>query len=67
MNKRIFAVIDKYHWMLATLLICNSAALETLPIVLNKICSETVAVIISCIGVLLFGEIIPMAFCTGPQ
>lgn len=67
MNDRIFAVIDKYHWMLATLLICNSAALEALPIVLNQICSEAVAIGVSVFGVLLFGEIIPMATCTGPQ
>jgi hypothetical protein len=35
MTERIFPVIDQHHWMLVTLLLCNAAALETLPIFLD--------------------------------
>ena len=53
--------------MLVTLLLCNAACLETLPIYLNKAVSEFWAITISVIGVLFVGEIIPQALCTGPQ
>jgi metal transporter CNNM len=64
--KNIFKVIDKHHWMLVTLLMCNAAALETLPIYLNKAVTEFWAIAISVVGVLFVGEIIPQALCTGP-
>ena len=65
-SKRIFAVIDNHHWMLVTLLVCNACALETMPLYLDKMVSEVFAIILSVTGVLLFGEVIPMAVCTGP-
>lgn len=61
----IFAVINKHHWMLVTLLLINACSLETLPIFLSKAVTEFVAIIFSVIGVLFFGEIIPMSICTG--
>lgn len=63
--KIIFAVINKHHWMLVTLLLINAGSLETLPVFLSKAVSEFVAIIFSVIGVLFFGEIIPMSVCTG--
>ena len=57
--KTIFAVINKHHWMLVTLLLCNAACLETLPIYLNKAVTEIVAILFSVVGVLFVGEIIP--------
>lgn len=65
--KTIFSVIKQHHWMLVTLLLVNAGALETLPIFLNKTVSEFVAILLSCVGVLFVGEIIPMSFCTGPN
>jgi metal transporter CNNM len=67
MTERIFPVIDQHHWMLVTLLLCNAAAMETLPIFLDQIFSSAVAVLISVVLVLFFGEIIPQALCTGPR
>jgi metal transporter CNNM len=67
MCNRIFPVIDRHHWMLVTLLLCNAAAMETLPIFLDKIVTPVEAVIISVSLVLIFGEIIPQALCTGPK
>jgi hypothetical protein len=57
--KTIFSVIKQHHWMLVTLLFCNAAFLETLPIYLNKAVTEKIAILFSVIGVLFVGEIIP--------
>jgi CBS domain containing-hemolysin-like protein len=65
--KNIFAVINQHHWMLVTLLFCNACCLEALPIYLSKAVSEFYAILFSIFGVLVVGEIIPQAICTGPQ
>ena len=67
MCKRIFPVIDRHHWMLVTLLLCNAAAMEALPLFLDKLVTPVEAVIFSVTLVLIFGEIIPQALCTGPK
>jgi metal transporter CNNM len=41
--------------------------METLPIFLDRIFSPWVAVLISVTLILMFGEIIPQALCTGPK
>lgn len=65
--KVIFAVINKHHWMLVTLLLVNAMSLETLPIFLNKAVPEIIAIILSVTFVLFVGEVIPMSLCTGPN
>ena len=65
--EKIFPVIDKHHWMLVTLLLCNAAAVEALPLSLDRLVPSYVAIILSVTGVLAFGEIIPQALCTGPS
>lgn len=67
MTERIFPVIDRHHWMLVTLLLCNAAAMETLPIFLDKLVTPVEAIVLSVTLVLIFGEIIPQALCTGPK
>jgi len=67
MSKKIFPVIDKHHWMLVTLLLCNACAMETLPLFLDKMVPELYAIILSVTAVLFVGEIIPQAICTGPS
>ena len=67
MTDRIFPVIDQHHWMLVTLLLCNAGAMETLPIYLDKIVPEALAILVSITLILIFGEVIPQAICTGPQ
>lgn len=64
---KIFNVIDRFHWMLVTLLFCNALAMEALPLALDKLVPEWAAILCSVIGVLFFGEIIPQAMCTGPK
>ncbi|KAL0918623.1 hypothetical protein M5K25_010641 [Dendrobium thyrsiflorum] len=60
----ILPVVQKQHQLLVTLLLCNSAAMEALPIFLDKIFHPVVAVILSVTFVLAFGEVIPQAICT---
>lgn len=60
----IFPVVQKQHQLLVTLLLCNSAAMEALPLYLDKLFHPVVAVILSVTFVLAFGEIIPQAVCS---
>ncbi|KAK4357352.1 hypothetical protein RND71_022962 [Anisodus tanguticus] len=60
----ILPVVQKQHQLLVTLLLCNAAAMEALPIYLDKIFHPVVAIILSVTFVLAFGEIIPQAICS---
>ncbi|KAK4372478.1 hypothetical protein RND71_007862 [Anisodus tanguticus] len=60
----IFPVVQKQHQLLVTLLLCNAASMEALPIYLDKIFNQYVAIILSVTFVLSFGEVIPQAICT---
>ncbi|KAE8712448.1 DUF21 domain-containing protein [Hibiscus syriacus] len=60
----ILPVVQKQHQLLVTLLLCNAVAMEALPIYLDKIFNEYLAIILSVTFVLLFGEVIPQAVCT---
>lgn len=60
----IFPVVQKQHQLLVTLLLCNAAAMEALPIYLDKIFNQVVAILLSVTFVLFFGEVIPQAVCT---
>ncbi|KAI5680311.1 hypothetical protein M9H77_01538 [Catharanthus roseus] len=60
----ILPVVQKQHQLLVTLLLCNAAAMEALPIYLDKLFHPVVAVVLSVTFVLLFGEIIPQAICS---
>ncbi|CAN1167562.1 DUF21 domain-containing protein At2g14520 [Linum perenne] len=62
--ERILPVVRNQHLMLCTLLICNAAAMEALPIFLDKLVTALGAVLISVTLLLLFGEILPQAFCS---
>ncbi|KAL9855172.1 putative DUF21 domain-containing protein [Arabidopsis thaliana] len=53
----ILPVVKKQHQLLVTLLLCNAAAMEALPICLDKIFHPFVAVLLSVTFVLAFGEI----------
>ncbi|PWA76112.1 hypothetical protein CTI12_AA238160 [Artemisia annua] len=60
----ILPVVQKQHQLLVTLLLCNAAAMEALPIYLDKIFHPAVAVVLSVTFVLIFGEVIPQAIST---
>ncbi|ONK64840.1 uncharacterized protein A4U43_C07F30530 [Asparagus officinalis] len=61
---KILPVVQKQHLLLCTLLICNAAAMETLPIFLDSLVSAWGAILISVTLILLFGEIIPQSVCS---
>ncbi|GAX86263.1 hypothetical protein CEUSTIGMA_g13675.t1 [Chlamydomonas eustigma] len=60
----IVPVIRDTHWLLVTLLLCNAACMETLPLFLNQLVTEFATIIISVTAILTFGEILPQAICT---
>lgn len=64
---RLIPILHKHHYLLVTLLLCNATCMEALPIYLDKLVPEFWAILISVTCVLWFGEIIPMAICTGPK
>ncbi len=65
--QQVLPILSKRHWLLVTLLVMNAFCMEALPLFLDKIVPEFLAILISVSLVLLFGEIIPQAICTGPD
>ena len=63
----ILPVLSNRHWLLCTLLLMNSFAMEALPVFLDRVFSRFTAVVISVTLLLIFGEVIPQALCTGPR
>ncbi|CAK9145007.1 unnamed protein product [Ilex paraguariensis] len=62
--EKILPVVRSQHLLLCTLLICNAAAMEALPIFLDSLISAWGAILISVTLILLFGEIIPQSVCS---
>jgi metal transporter CNNM len=60
-------ILSEHHLLLVTLLLSNAMAMEALPICLNELVSEITAVFLSVTAVLVFGEVLPQAICTGPN
>jgi CBS domain containing-hemolysin-like protein len=63
----ILPVLSSRHWLLCTLLLMNSFAMEALPVFLDRVFSRFTAVVISVTLLLIFGEVIPQALCTGQR
>ncbi|GAB4846849.1 DUF21 domain-containing protein At2g14520 [Ancistrocladus abbreviatus] len=61
---KIMPVVKRQHLLLCTLLICNAAAMEALPIFLDSLVSAWGAILLSVTLILLFGEIIPQSVCS---
>ncbi|KAM7474787.1 hypothetical protein LguiB_022030 [Lonicera macranthoides] len=61
---KIMPVVKNQHLLLCTLLICNAAAMEALPIFLDSLITAWGAILLSVTLILLFGEIIPQSICT---
>lgn len=64
---KVLPILANRHWLLVTLLLMNALAMESLPLFLDKVVPEFLAVLISVTLVLFFGEVIPQAICTGPD
>lgn len=63
----VLPILANKHLLLVTLLVWNAAAMEALPIFINKLVSELVAILMSVSLLLVFGEVIPQAVCAGPD
>ncbi|KAJ2118089.1 hypothetical protein IW146_000225, partial [Coemansia sp. RSA 922] len=62
--RRIQPIRKNGHWLLVTLLLGNTVINETLPIVMDSILGGGVmAVLVSTVSIVLFGEIIPQSLC----
>lgn len=61
---RLIPLVAKPHWLLCTLLLCNAACMEALPLFLDRLLNPVVAILLSVTAILLFGEIIPQAVCS---
>ena len=54
--RRILWIVRRHHLLLVTLLLANAVAVEAMPIFLEKITNEVIAIVVSVTAVLLFGE-----------
>eukprot|EP00958_Prasinococcus_capsulatus_P029750 scaffold7661_cov390-Prasinococcus_capsulatus_cf.AAC.1 len=61
--KRLRHLLKHQHILLVTLLVCNSIAMEALPVFLGHLVHPALAIVISVTLVLFFGEIIPQSVC----
>jgi len=61
---KILPLVEKHHLLLVTLLLANAAAVESMPIFMDRISSPVIAIVVSVTAVLLFGEVVPQALCT---
>jgi metal transporter CNNM len=61
---RLIPLVAKPHWLLCTLLLCNAAFMEALPLFLDRLLDPVGALLLSVTAILLFGEIIPQAVCS---
>ncbi|KAL3521570.1 hypothetical protein ACH5RR_019719 [Cinchona calisaya] len=61
---KILPIVKNQHLLLCTLLICNSLAMEALPVFLDALLPAWGAILISVTLILAFGEIIPQALCS---
>jgi metal transporter CNNM len=58
---RIIPLVRHKHLLLVTLLLCNAAAMEALPIFLDKMVPSYLAIALSVTAVLFFGECVVQA------
>lgn len=63
--RRILPIIERKHLMLATLLLSNALAMESLPIFLDAIMPASLAILISTSVVLIVGELLPQVSSIG--
>ena len=54
--EKILPIVERHHLLLVTLLLANAAAVESMPIFLDRISSPIIAILVSVTAVLIFGE-----------
>lgn len=53
---KILPIVSRHHLLLVTLLLGNAAAVEAMPIFLDRISDPVTAIVVSVTAVLIFGE-----------
>ena len=53
---RILPLVKRHHLLLVTLLLANAAAVESMPLFMDKISNPLTAILVSVTAVLFFGE-----------
>lgn len=53
---RLLPIVRKHHLLLVTLLLCNAGCMEALPLFLDNMMPDYLAIIVSVTAVLFFGE-----------
>ena len=66
-SEKIINIIRHHHWLLVTLLLANSIAIEAIPVFLDELFDAEITIAISVGFVLAFGEVLPQSLCTGPN
>ncbi|XP_074640811.1 uncharacterized protein LOC141898671 isoform X1 [Tubulanus polymorphus] len=61
---KILPIVRRHHLLLVTLLLANAAAVEAMPLFLDRVSDPVTAIVVSVSAVLLFGEVFPQALCT---
>jgi metal transporter CNNM len=54
--RRLYPLVLQPHWVLATLVICNTAAGMALPLTLDRLVNWAVALVLSTTAIVIFGE-----------
>jgi metal transporter CNNM len=62
--RRLLPLVAHPHWVLSTLVICNTAASMALPLALDRLVNVAVALVLSTTAIVIFGEILPQAVCS---
>ncbi|OQR82097.1 hypothetical protein ACHHYP_16381 [Achlya hypogyna] len=65
--QRLLPVLHNHRLLLVTLVLMNALANEALPMFLNTLINPVASVVFSVTFVVLFGEIVPTALCTGER
>ncbi|KHJ45415.1 hypothetical protein D918_04152 [Trichuris suis] len=60
---KMFMLIRRYHQVIVALVAINASAIETMPILLDRISNSIVAISVTCLVILLFDEILPLVVC----
>ena len=53
---KILPLVERHHLLLVTLLLANAAAVEAMPVFLDRISNAITAILVSVTAVLIFGE-----------
>ena len=64
--KKIKKVINDHHWILVTSLLYNAFACEAVPILLDKLVNDIMAIVISVTVLLFVGEIVVRLYAQAP-